>query len=214
MTPKDSDAFTRLIADVHAFYRAPCSDFAIRVWWEAMKPYDLAAVQDAMNRHCVNPDTGQFLPKPADVVKMLGGTSQDAALTAWSEVDRAVRIVGNYRSVVFADPVIHRVLHDMGGWIQLGTKTNEEWPFLRNEFVNRYRGYRMRSEVPEYPPVLIGMTEAQNSKQGFGSEPPVLLGDPTKARRVLAGGSKKPILQITQMSDAGEHAARLLTNEA
>jgi hypothetical protein len=192
--------FFNLIADVYAFYRQDFSKFAGGVWWQAMQPYDFEAVADALNRHCVNPDSGQFLPKPADIVKMLQGSTMDSALVAWAKVDRGVRSVGTYRSVVFDDPVIHRVVSEMGGWIQLGQKNEDEWPFVRNEFVNRYRGYRGRSQVPEYPPVLVGISEAQNSKNNLAhTEAPMLIGEKDQAAKVMRLGSKAPILPITQM---------------
>lgn len=200
MIEKDRKSFFALIANVSAFYRQDFSEFAGRVWWEAMKPFDFAAVGDALNRHCVNPDVGQFMPKPADVVRMLEGSTQDAALVAWAKVDRAMRAVGPYKSVVFDDALVHRVLTEMGSWIALSSKEEKEWPFLRNEFVNRYRGYRGRSQVPEYPPVLVGIIEANNSKGGFDIDPPVLVGDPVIANRVLQGGSARQILGFTQMS--------------
>lgn len=210
MNPSEKPKFFALLGDVHAFYGKDFSEFAGRVWWEAMKPFDLSAVADALNRHCVNPDSGQFAPKPADVVKMLEGSTQDAALVAWSKVDRAIREVGTYRSVVFDDPVIHRVVTDMGGWIPLGTKTEDEWPFVRNEFVNRYRGYRMRSETPEYLPVLIGISEASNQRQGLGFDAPMLLGEPEAAKAVLLGGSNRPLLGVTPLD--AKDAALLLTD--
>lgn len=200
MKPNDRPAFGQLLSGVYAFYGKEASDFALSVWWQAMSPFDFKAVADALNRHCVNPDTGQFLPKPADVVKMLQGSTQDAALVAWAKVDRGVRTVGTYRSVAFDDPLIHRVLTEMGGWIELGRKNEEEWPFVRNEFVNRYRGYRMRSEIPEYPPHLVGMAEAQNAKSGFQVEAPLLLGNPDAAAEVARRGTNAPLLTVTAMS--------------
>lgn len=201
MIAEDRAAFAALMSGVYGFYGKDASDFSLNVWWQAMSPYDFEAVKDALNRHCVNPDSGQFLPKPADVVKMLSGSTQDAALVAWSKVDRAVREVGTYRSVVFDDAVIHRVVTDMGGWVHVGAKDEAEWPFVRNEFVNRYRGYRMRSEVPDYLPVLIGIAEAANSKAGFRSEAPTLVGDAKAAQSVLAGGSNKPLLGVVRMDE-------------
>ncbi|CAG2132345.1 DUF6475 domain-containing protein [Cupriavidus numazuensis] len=197
MTPQDASRFTRLVSDVSAFYRQDFSDFAGRVWWQAMQPFDFEAVAEAFNRHCVNPDSGQFMPKPADIIRMLQGSTQDSALVAWAKVDRGLRTVGTYRSVSFDDPLIHRVLTEMGGWIELGRKNEDEWPFVRNEFVNRYRGYKMRSEIPDFPPHLVGMAEAQNAKTGFAVEAPLLLGDPAKAAQVRASGSDVPLLQIT-----------------
>jgi len=212
MIDADKPKFFALMADVLAFYGKDFSVFAGGVWWEAMKPYDLRAVADALNRHCVNPDSGQFAPKPADVVKMLAGSTQDAALVAWSKVDRAVREVGTYRSVAFDDPVIHRVVTDMGGWVPLGATNESEWPFVRNEFVNRYRGYRMRSEVPEYLPVMIGITESANSEAGFKSEAPTLIGNPQAAQAVMLGGIDKPLLQVNRPDFAGV-AGALLTHQ-
>lgn len=199
MIQTDRKVFFKLIADITAFYRKDFSEFSGTVWWEAMKPYDFAAVSDALNRHCVNPDVGQFMPMPADVVRMLQGSTQDSALSAWAKVDRAIRVVGTYRSVVFEDPLIHRIITEMGGWVALGSKEDKEWPFHKNEFVTRYRGYRGRSEVPEYPPILIGIAETNNCKSGFQTEPPTLIGNPEKAHQVMLAGRNKQLVHTAQL---------------
>lgn len=206
MIDTDKTAFFRLIAGVHSFYRQEISDFANGVWWAAMKPFDLAAVRDALNRHCVNPDNGQFMPKPADVVKLLQGSSQDGALVAWAKVDRAIRQVGTYSTVVFDDPIIHRVVQDMGGWVALGDKQEKEWPFVAKEFENRYRGYRTQGGAGEYPRTLVGIAEAQNGQNGFKSQAPVLIGNPGKAKQVLTNGTDKPMLGFERMT-AGDYVA-------
>lgn len=197
MNSSERSKFLKLIGDICAFYRRDYSEFTGRIWWESMKPFDYSAVADALNRHCINPDTGQFMPMPADVVKMLQGSTQDSALNAWAKVDRAVRTVGPYRSVVFDDPIIHRVVAEMGGWIHIQSGTDEGWPFAKNEFVNRYRSYRKAGVVPEYNPVLVGIAEAQNSMQGHAVEPPMLIGDQQKAAIVMSMGSDKQLVQIT-----------------
>lgn len=199
MIDKDRKEFIQLVTDIHSFYRKDLSVFSGRVWWEALKVFDFSAVSEAFNRWCVNPDRGQFMPFPADVVRMLEGSTQDSALSAWAKVDRGVRTVGVYQSVVFDDPLIHRVLTEMGGWIQLGTKNDDEWPFLKNEFVNRYRGYRERHEAPEFPPVLLGIAESNNERAGFKSAAPMLIGDAGKAEQVLALGSTAQVVPIQQL---------------
>jgi len=137
---------------------------------------------------------------PADIVQMLQGTTVDSALIAWSKVDRGVRVVGPWRSVAFDDPLIHAVITEMGGWTALGNKEEGDWPFLKNEFSTRYRGYRSRSIVPDYPPVLIGMSEANNSKEGHQwNEPPTLIGNAKTAQNVMLLGTHKPMLAITRM---------------
>lgn len=203
MIDEDRSTFFDLLADVYAFYGRDFSAFAGSVWWQALTPFDLPAVRSAFGRNCANPDTGQFLPKPADVVRMLQGGTQDSALRAWASVDRAVRQVGTHQSVAFDDALIHRVIHDMGGWAALGTKTDDEWPFVAREFENRYRGYRMRSETPPFPRVLIGLAEAQNSRQGRASQPAVLVGDAARARDVMLMGTDQPLVGFTR----AEHEA-------
>lgn len=197
MTDHDVVPFTTLVSDLHSFYSKDFSAFAGRVWFQALKQYDLTAISEAFSRHCVNPDSGQFMPKPADVVKMLGGTTQDSALVAWTKVDKAVRGVGTGRSVVFDDPLIHRVLHDIGGWVKLGSKEEKDWDFVRNEFVTRYRGYKMRSEVPEYAPVMVGTYEHENRKNGFPVDAPMLIGDAKVAALVLKRGTDAPQIGFT-----------------
>jgi hypothetical protein len=212
MNKSEKEKLLALVADVCAFYRQDFSAFVGRVWLEAMKPYEFAAVADAMNRHCINPDTGQWMPKPADIVKMLGGSTLDTALLAWSKVDKAVRTVGTYQTVVFDDPLIHRVLQDMGGWVPLGTKTDDEWPFVAKEFQNRYRGYAMRSERPEYLPAMIGIAQAQNSRQGLPSQPPVAIGNAAKCLAVYRGGDAKVAIGISPLA-VESHALKLVGSE-
>lgn len=210
MQESEREELYTLVSNVQAFYKKPISTFSLSVWWEATKPFDLEAVKDAFNRHCVNPDNGQFAPMPADVVKLLHGSTKDGALVAWSKVDLAVRQVGPYQTVAFDDPIIHAVIQDMGGWVAIGAKDGKEWPFVRNEFENRYRGYRLRNDATEYPCTMIGIAEAQNGREGFDTPPPVLIGDPRRAQVVIARGADRRGLGFTRMDPAT--AAQLLPN--
>lgn len=210
MKTSDFEQFSEGLAGVYAFYGKEVSQFAADVWWNAMRQFDLPAVTDAFNRHLMNPDTGQFLPKPADIVRMLGGRTLDRALMAWAKVDKAVRQIGTYESVVFDDALIHRVLHEMGGWIGMGQKTENEWPFVAKEFENRYRSYSTRGETPEYPPVLIGIAEAHNDANGLRSRAPRLIGNPSEAERVMSGGGNTDLIGNAR---AGEKVLRLVAGQ-
>lgn len=192
MQPSDSKQFAEVVAGVYGFYGKDASKFAVEVWFQALKGYDIEAIRDAFGRHCVNPDTGQFLPKPADIVRMLAGSSADSAMSAWSKVVRAIGSAGAYATVVFDDPLIHAVIRDMGGWIGLCHTADDELPFRRNEFVTRYRGFRQRSITPEYPHKLIGISDAQNAEDGYHAQHPTLIGDRDAAHRVLIGGTSAP----------------------
>ena len=188
----DAPRFAQLLLVLSEVYGRVISEPVAEVWFQALEHFPLHAVEAAIKRHIKSPDVGQFMPKPADVVRMLEGTSLDTAMVAWAKVDKAVRSVGVYMSVAFDDPLVHRVVHDMGGWIGLGSKTESEWPFVGNEFRTRYTAFRSRQESPDYPARLVGLSEAENSRKGYAVGEVVLIGDPERARKVLAGGTDQP----------------------
>lgn len=208
MQQRDFDGFVDIIQVVSEQYGKRLSDGVIALYWQGLQDFELDAVREALGRHLRNTDTGQFMPKIADIIRMLQGSTMDAALTAWAKVDQAVRKIGTYESVVFDDPLIHLVLHEMGGWIAMGTKTEDEWPFVAKEFENRYRGFKARGEVPTYPSKLLGMSEAHNTNKGFAVAEPMLIGNADKAKLVLRGGTDRPLLGMTKM-DAGAAAGGL-----
>lgn len=203
MQQNDFQKFHDGISGVMEFYGKGVSKFTLDIWWTVLKPYELPAVIDAFNRHLANPDNGQFAPKPADIIRMLQGSTQDSALQAWTKVDRAIRSIGTYVDVVFDDPIIHRVVQDMGGWIGLGQKNDTEWPFVAKEFENRYRGYRSRSDRPPYAPVMIGIFSADNSKSGYRDDTnqPTLIGNHQQAMRVMRGGSETPAIEFRKLDE-------------
>jgi len=201
MQQSDYDDFTNIIQVVSEQYGKKLSGGVIALYWQALQAYDLPAVRDALGRHLRNTDTGQFMPKIADIIRMMQGSSQDAAFSAWSKVDKAVRQVGPYDTVVFDDPLIHKVLHDMGGWIGICDKTDEAWPHVEREFETRYRGFKSRNEQVEYPAKLIGIFEAHNAKEGHKVAAPMLIGDASKAHEVLRlGTTGSKMLGITRMN--------------
>jgi len=201
VTQKDAAQFAMIITGLAEMYRTEISDGAMGLWFQAMQAYDIEAISAAASAHISSPDSTSFMPVPADIIKMIGGTSKDSAFLAWSKVDKAVQRVGNHKSVVFDDPLIHAVISDMGGWISLGEKDEDEWPFIGNEFKARYQGYKSRGELPEYNGKLIGLSEANNRTAGFEIAPPVLIGDAVLAKRVLECATGKS-LQITTASES------------
>jgi hypothetical protein len=198
MTDDDFEQFSEGLTGVMDAFGKTVSPFTLHLWFDVLKPYGLEAVTHAFRRHVSSPDAGMFPPKPADIIRMMGGTSGDGASRAWAKVDRAVRHVGTYRSVAFDDPLVHRVLSDMGGWILMGMKSDDEWPFVAREFEARYRGYAMRQERPDYPPVLNGIIDAENGPHGYAQEKPVLIGNRQLAIAVMSGGTERPLLGISE----------------
>ena len=170
------------------YYNREISTGVIDLYWQALRRYDIEAIEVAIHRHLSNPDSGQFMPKIADIVRMIEGTTQDSAARAWSLLEEALQRVGTYRDIVFPDPIIHRVVHDMGGWISFGQKPVKEWPFVAKDFQERYRAYRGRGDIPAYPKVLTGIVNGTNRSGGYELDPPEYFGLKEACLAVEEGG--------------------------
>lgn len=190
--------FAALMVALSDYYKSEISKGVMALYWEGLKQYDFAAIEKAAWAHTQSPDeNGRWMPKISDLTKVLQGSTKDQASIAWSKVDRAVRTVGHYSDVAFDDALIHRVIQDMGGWVQINSNTDDNWPFVAKEFETRYRGYKMRDEQPEYPRKMIGMASAHNNSIGaqfnLGT---VLIGDEQKAIAVIKGGTESAALSF------------------
>lgn len=205
MTGDDKREFWALLKGVHEFYKTDVSNFAAQVWWNACSAFSLEQVSKAFSAHLVDPKSGQFLPKPADIVKALSGTHEDRSLMAWGKVFDAMRSVGQYSSVVFDDPMIHAVVTDMGGWPKLCQITTDELPFVQRRFCETHAAYS-RAGCEHYPRMLAGVHDIQNGALGYGQSRPVLIGNSEKAQAVLENGSATGKTNFTTLAGAAMKA--------
>lgn len=171
----DSDPrYAALLVEVFTYYRQPVTDTMLGWWCSALQPYDFGAVQRAIEAHVRSPDTGQFPPKIADLVRALdGGTSSEQSLHAWSKVFGAVAQVGQYRTVAFDDPAIHAAVADMGGWPALcRSLEGEAIQFQQVRFCKTHRAYVTRTDGYQYPAVLRGDIDGDDAYVAKGLPPP------------------------------------------
>lgn len=189
MVDTDKQRFAGLLTGLAEYYGKELSPAVIGVYWMGLQKYELQALEDAATRHMTDPDQGKWMPKIADLVKLVEGGTQDQALVAWSKLDRAVRTLGPYASVAFDDPVIHRVIEDMGGWVGFASKDDDDWPFVAREFQTRYRGALASGRI-EHLPMLTGLEDADRARLGKPVGQRVrLIGNPERAKAVMSSGA-------------------------
>lgn len=160
MENKDKENFGKLMASLAELYNRKLSTQLISIYWHVLKDYQYADVQNSLNNIIRDPNIGQFMPKPADIVRFIDGDNTTVALAAWTKVMYAIRTVGGWDSVKFDDPKIHAVINDMGGWVEMCRFTTKELNFLAREFESRYLSYKYKANIYS-PPKLIGKLEQQ-----------------------------------------------------
>lgn len=202
MQTNDIPQFIQMLHNLCEMYGKPrMSDEVAMLHFGALQDYSLEDVRKGFFAALRNPDSGQFMPRPADVIRELSGSSDTRAAVAWAKVYEAICRVGHMPSVAFDDAIIHAVIADMGGWVKLALISNDELPFRERDFLRIYRGYIGRP-LGDYPRYLPGMAETDNYAKGYAVEPPLLLGDASKAEQVLLAGSCKPRLAVQPMQAA------------
>lgn len=193
----EKQMFAAEITGLSQMYGKAMSQFEMTKFWEILKAFAWEDVKAALDAHLRNPDTGQFMPKIADIVRYIEGGGQIRSLQAWTKVIQAIGSAGPYASVAFDDPLIHVTLSDMQGWIKLCSISDKETPFIAKEFEQRYTAY-VRRQPPSYPKKLIGLTEQENSRNGYATKlEPTYIGNVEIAKEVYQGNIEK-IRQITQ----------------
>lgn len=194
MTQADYDSFGGLIAGIAELYSHKLSDMQVALWFNAVSSYSLDQVQAALLRHTKDAEGGKFMPKPADVVRIIDGLPGDRAELAWSRVHAALECYGVGVSVHLQDGVAAQALLDMGGWIKLGRMLTKDLPFVQKEFCRRYSAL-LAAGASHAPRTLAGTYELDNAGRGFAVQPPVQVSFPA------AGGVAR--------LDAAASAARL-----
>ena len=202
MQPNEITGLTKLVSDVHAYYRQPVSEFVLAVWLNACKNFTLEQVSKAMTAHVTDAEHGVFLPKVADIVRVLAGTTTDRAALAWGKTLGAMSAVGAYSDVVFDDPAIHAAIEDCGGWVKLCRTESAELSYLQHRFCQSHKAYTGRGTF-EYQRRLVGDRSPDTAyhKKGLELPKPAIVGDPVKARAVYDGGNAAAKTKITFAGD-------------
>jgi hypothetical protein len=204
MHQNDFDNLLNLLTDVHTMYRHKFEPRLTQIWFNALRNYTFQDIEVALNRHLLNPESGRFVPLPADVVRVLDGGTGVQAAGAWTKVEQAIKRAGPWRTVVFDDAIIHRVIEDMGGWTKINDHaTMEDLKFAGIDFSKRYQGYLLKGGVAQdYPQKLLGYSEAANAKSGFHVEAPLLIGIESVATKVATGGRETHGIAITRSAES------------
>lgn len=187
----DARRFAGALKACMDLYGRPLTADVLDLYARALARFETEDVLRALEIHLLDPDVGQFPPKPADIVRRIQGSNTTGAARAWARVVDAVRIVGAWRTVIFDDPLIHACISQMGGWIKICQMREDEAPFRGKDFERLYLGYKQQGTIPQFPAKLIGRAEAGNVERGLPVDPAVLIGEPERAKLVHQAGRER-----------------------
>ncbi len=187
MEPKDKEKFLHILNQTAIIYEKEFNEDLIQAYWLLLKEFDLMVITEAFNQHCRQ---SKFFPKPAEIIGIIQGDTEDIAMVEAAKVIQAIKEYGAYHSVVFDDAWTQAVIHyGFGGWIQLcDLEThNEKW-FIK-DFVKIYGSYK-RTNV-KYFGHLIGTLEQAN-RMNYPEYIPTakLIGDAEKAEMIQNAENK------------------------
>jgi hypothetical protein len=190
MQRNDYQKFLQALTAVAEVYGKEMSEAAITMWWKLLEQYDIERVTKALYLCVSNPDYGHFMPKPADVIRAIQGTTTDRASIAWGKVLSAMSEVGAYQAVVFDDPAIHAAIEDCGGWSKLCRTESKELGFVQHRFCGSHKAYTTKGQF-DYPRVMLGDRDPDSAyaAKGLDAPRPAFVGMPADCEKVMAGGS-------------------------
>lgn len=187
MHQDDLPQFATILVTIGALYSKSISDYLTDIYWEALQKFDLVAIKQAFKVHISNPNSGQFFPKPADLIKIIS-KQETTAQRAWLKLEYAITQAGIYRSVEFDDPLIHATIAAIGGWIKICSTLVKDWRWLSNEFQRQYEKLESYTSL-EAPKYCLGLIEIMNNNNGYKSETPMLINN--LSINLISSSSKK-----------------------
>lgn len=183
MNEQDREIFYRTWSAAWEQHGKSMTPGALKMAFECLREYTISDIQRAVLQQARDVESGQFPPKPADIIRQIDGRPEDRALIAWAHVHRGIcGEYGNYRAIVFDDPIVHQVVHDMGGFSRLGYRNTSEIPFMQKDFVDRYKAYHNQG-CTVYPASL------STGSTGIPGCQPLLIGDKAKCMAILEGSN-------------------------
>lgn len=165
MESSDLEQFITMMGIVADTYGQPrLNPNAIKLYFEVLSEYPLSEISKAIKEHVKQ---SPYMPKPADIIRIIDGTAEDRASEAWYYVLKTIQQYGHYESVQFDNPAIHYAIERMGGWQKLCQMTEEELPYRERDFVKHYvRGERIAT-WDKVPLRFIGKHEQDNVFNGW-----------------------------------------------
>lgn len=163
MTAQDRPRFAAALAMLAEAYAETVSHARAAAYFLALEDLAIGELEAAVHT-CLR--TCRFFPRPAELREAIEGSIADQAEHAWARFLTAVRTIGSYQTVDFADAALHETIAVLyGGWEACWRLETAELSYRHAEFLRVYRVHQRRP-LPS-PTPLPGLIELTNRARGF-----------------------------------------------
>lgn len=154
--------------------------------FEVLRDKSIEQVKKALIMHARDPQSGQYQPKPADIIRHIEGSSVDRKTAAEAVWRKVLDNVNRYDSAVFDDPAIHyAIMIGFGSWLTVCDFDKDDFAMqqMYRSFISAYASYNGQPYIPR----MIGIYELESAK-GETRYEIHYIGDKQKALMVERGG--------------------------
>lgn len=174
MNNKEKPAFVTVINALAATFGREPSEPLLLGYWMGLEDLDIHTVEVAAAKAM---RTCKFMPTVAEL-RELGGELQpaDRAALAWEAFAKALQLHGCYTSVDFDDKLINATVRNLGGWVKLNERLEQDGEtWVRKDFERVYGTFMRSGASTSQALPLGGLHEQSNAGNGYDVTPPVLI---------------------------------------
>jgi len=166
MDDSNKKDFATIFYTTGELYDKAISKELLLMYFNVLIKFDVEQIRKAVEKHLLDPKHGTFFPKPADIVRNIDGenrTSENRAMIAWMEIERAMSRYGAYGTLELDDKQALMAVKSMGSWQHLCHTDRDKLGFKRQEFIKNYEALE-NTPVEMLPQSLSGIEELHNQR--------------------------------------------------
>lgn len=160
--------FAHILMKISETYDIEFTDAKVAIWTKLIRDqFDIDSIEKAVHRYMSDPDSGQYKPVPASIIKFITGSRKNKTFDALTAVQYAVTVASSRQSVCFSDAVINAAIAQTGGWPGAYSRLSDD--AMRDDYLDAFRvAYDRISVAPgTHPAYLLGRA-AESSFEPIG----------------------------------------------
>lgn len=167
MNKLDKKEFSSLLLMTGEIYSKQLSTGLVVMYFDYLSKYSIEQLTAAFKKHSLDPNVGQYFPKPSDIVRNITGdkaSTKNNALIAWAAVEAAISSVGSYGTLKLDDKQAMMVIRTMGSWSQFCQTDRDKMTFKKQEFIGMYEAFN-NTAIEDMPDCLMGIEDLANQRK-------------------------------------------------